>query len=159
VSIICLTVIQAIGGKFPCFLRLLFYILVAGIYETKKVKKCLQFVYIFADLLPVKCQTKFLILAVKCLTNCLLQQSTFLKIVCSIVWKNNCLTRIQTFPRLFEPYCLYNRMKKYTFLPNICWTKIQTFHRSLYCLYNGMEKYTFFADKLFDKNSNFPQAS
>jgi hypothetical protein len=46
----------------------------AGIYVTKTVKKCLQFVYIFADLLPVQFQTKFLILAVKCLTNCLLQQ-------------------------------------------------------------------------------------
>jgi hypothetical protein len=55
---------------------------IADIYVTKTVKKCLQFVYIFADLLPVKCQTKFLILAVKFLTNCLLPQSIFLKIVC-----------------------------------------------------------------------------
>jgi hypothetical protein len=105
-SIKCLTIVQAICGEFPRFLRLFFYNLVAGIYVTKTVKKCLQFVYIFADLLPVKCQTKFLILAVKCLTNCLLQQSIFflncLLNACTIVWKNmpflpiNCLTRIQT---------------------------------------------------------------
>jgi hypothetical protein len=43
---------------------------------------------------------------------------SFLKIVCSMpVWKNkpflkNCLTRIQTFHRLFEANCLYNRMEK-----------------------------------------------
>jgi hypothetical protein len=67
-------------GNFYAFLPF-FYILVAGIYVTKTVNKCLQFVHIFADLLPVKCQTKLLILAVECLTNCLLSQSIFLKIV------------------------------------------------------------------------------
>jgi hypothetical protein len=40
------------------------YIGSPGTYVTKTVKKCLQFVYIFADLLPVKCHAKFLILAV-----------------------------------------------------------------------------------------------
>jgi hypothetical protein len=64
VSIKCLTIVQVIGGKFTRFLILFFYILVAGIYVSKTVKKCLQFVYIFANLLPVKCQTKFLTLAV-----------------------------------------------------------------------------------------------
>jgi hypothetical protein len=57
----------------------------------------------------------------KCLTNCLLPQSIFLKIVCSMpeVWKNtpfltnNSLTRIQIFHRLSEAYCLHNRMEKY----------------------------------------------
>jgi hypothetical protein len=44
----------------------------AGIYIAKIVTKCLQFVYIFADLLIVKCLTKFSILAVTCLSNCLL---------------------------------------------------------------------------------------
>jgi hypothetical protein len=66
-----------IGGKFPRFLRFCHYILVAGTYATKTVNKCLQFVDIFADLLLVKCQTNFLNLAVKCLTNCLLPQSIF----------------------------------------------------------------------------------
>jgi hypothetical protein len=128
VSIKWLTIVQAIGEKFPRFLRF-FYILVAGIYVTKTVKKCLQFVYIFAHLLPVKCQAKFLILAVRCwiainiLKNCLLN-------ACTIAWKitpllpNNCLTTIQTSHRFFEAYCLYNRM----------------------------EKHTFFAEQLFDKN-------
>jgi hypothetical protein len=46
--------------------------LVAGIYVTKIVTKCLHFVYFFSDLLIVKCLTKFSILAVKCLANCLL---------------------------------------------------------------------------------------
>jgi hypothetical protein len=55
VLIKCLTIVQAIGGKFPGFFRLFFYILVAGIYVTKSV----QFVSIFADLFPVKCHTKF----------------------------------------------------------------------------------------------------
>jgi hypothetical protein len=62
-------IVQAIGGTLPSFFRLFFYILAAGIYVTKTMEKCLQFVYIFADLLPVKFQTKFLILAVKYLTN------------------------------------------------------------------------------------------
>jgi hypothetical protein len=84
VSIKCLTIVQAIGGEFPRFFRLFFYILVPGIYGTKTMKKCLQFEYIFAELLPVKCQTKFLILAVKCLTNCLLAHSIFFLIVCSM---------------------------------------------------------------------------
>jgi hypothetical protein len=105
---------QAIGGKFPGFLRLFFYILVAGIYVTETVKKCLQFVYIFADLLPVKFQTIFSILRVKCLTNCLLLRwrtivwqefklfTCFLKhIACTIGWRytpflpNNRLTKVQ----------------------------------------------------------------
>jgi hypothetical protein len=77
-----LSMLCHLAGNFHAFLNFFFYILVPGSYLTKKVKKCLQFVYIFADLLPVKCQTKFLILAVKCLTNCLLPQSIFLKIVC-----------------------------------------------------------------------------
>jgi hypothetical protein len=93
-----------------------FYILVTGIYRTKTVKKCLQFVYIFADLLPVKFQTKFLILAdtaINFLKNCLLNacmeiwqefkvSTGFLKhITGTIGWietpvlPNNCLTRIQ----------------------------------------------------------------
>jgi hypothetical protein len=76
VSIKFLTIVQAICAKFPRFFRLFFYILVAGIYVTKTVKKYLQFLYIFADLLPVKC--------LQCLTNCLLPQSIFLKIVYSM---------------------------------------------------------------------------
>jgi hypothetical protein len=102
VSIKCLTIVQAIGGKFPRFL-IFFSILAAGIYVTKKVKKSLQFVYIFA---------------------------------CTIAWKNK------------------------SFLPNICLTKIQTFHRlsEAYCLCNRLEKYTFFGEHLFDKNSIFQQA-
>jgi hypothetical protein len=129
-----LTIVRAIGGKFPRFLRLFFYILVSGINVTKTGKKCTQFVYIFADLLLVKCQTKFLMLAVKCLTNYLLSQTIFLKIVWqefklskgflkhivyTIGWRNtpvlsnNFLTRIQTFHRLFEANCLYNRMEKH----------------------------------------------
>jgi hypothetical protein len=85
---------------------------------NKNSEKCLQFVYISAELLPVKCQTKFLILfdklfatAINFFKNCLLN-------ACTIVWKNRpflpniCLTRIQTFHRLFEANCLYNRMEK-----------------------------------------------
>jgi hypothetical protein len=56
--------------------------LVAGIYGTKIVTKCLQFVYIFPDLLIVKCPTKFLSLTVKFFTNCLQQQPFFLEIDC-----------------------------------------------------------------------------
>jgi hypothetical protein len=48
--------------------------------------------------------------AINFLKNCLLN-------ACTIVWKNkpfwpnnNCLTRIQTFHRLFEAYWLYNKM-------------------------------------------------
>jgi hypothetical protein len=103
-----------------------------GIYVTKTVKKCLQFVYIFADLLPVKCQTKFLILAVKCLTNCLLLQSIFFfKLSAQCLYKNkpflpnNYLTIIKTFYRLIEAYCLYNRMEEYTFLQLIYFQNFQ----------------------------------
>jgi hypothetical protein len=91
VSIKCLTIVQAIDGKFPCFLRLFFYILEAGIYVAKTVKKCLQFVYIFADLLPVKCQTKFLILQLN-------------------VWQIVCYCN-QFFKEL-SAQCLYNSMKQ-----------------------------------------------
>jgi hypothetical protein len=62
--------------------------------------------YAFLHLLPVKCQTKFLILAVKFLTNCLLSRSIFLKIVCSKLFlpNNLSLRRILIFYRLFEAY-------------------------------------------------------
>jgi hypothetical protein len=50
----CLTNVQ----KFPLFLRLFFKILLAGIYETKIMTKCVQFVHIFADLFILKCLTK-----------------------------------------------------------------------------------------------------
>jgi hypothetical protein len=113
---------QEVSTLFESF----FYILVAGIYVTITEKKCLQFVFIFADLLPVKCQAIFLILAVKCLANCLLPQSIFLKIVCSMPVQ--CMEAffaersiIQTFHRLFEAYCLYNRMEKLA-----CFDKRQT---------------------------------
>jgi hypothetical protein len=55
-SIKCLTIVQAIAGNFHAFLNFFLYILVAGIYVTRTVKRCLQFVYIFTDLFPVKCQ-------------------------------------------------------------------------------------------------------
>jgi hypothetical protein len=86
---------------------------------------------------------------------------------------NNFLTRIHTFHRHFEAYCLYNSIEKYEFfgaeqffnnnsnfsqafwgflsgeihlfVPNNSLTRIQTFHRHFeaFCLYNSMEKYTF----------------
>jgi hypothetical protein len=62
---------RQLAGNLHAFWDFFFCILVAGIYVTKVVTKCLQFVYIFADILIVKCLTKFSILAVKCLTNCL----------------------------------------------------------------------------------------
>jgi hypothetical protein len=95
------------------FFVTLFYILVAGIYVSKTVKKCLQFVYIFADLLPVNNELIayrnqfFKKLSAQCLYGKIMP-----------VWRstpflpNICLTRIQTFHMLFEPYCQYNSMEK-----------------------------------------------
>jgi hypothetical protein len=63
------------------------------------------------DLLIVKWLTKFLILAVKYLTNCL-QFDSILPVHCTLhtpFSPNNCLTRIQTFHR----QCLY--MEEYAF--------------------------------------------
>jgi hypothetical protein len=50
---------RQLTGNFHAFSDFFLYVLVAGIYVTKKVEKCVQLVYIFADLMIVKCLIKF----------------------------------------------------------------------------------------------------
>jgi hypothetical protein len=87
-----------------------FYILVAGIYVTKTVKKCLQFIYIFADLLPVKCQAKFLILLIR-------SQSD----------------RNQFFKKL-SAQCLYNSREKYAFIAEQLFDKNSNFPQAFWSI-------------------------
>jgi hypothetical protein len=127
---------RQLAGNFHAFLDVFFKILEAGIYITKTVK-------IVCNLHPF--------LQTYCLWN-VRQNFWFWQLnvwqivwyrnqfffeycllnACTIVWKNkhflpnNCLTRIQTFHRLFEAYCLYNRMEKYAFYwRTIVWQEFQ----------------------------------
>jgi hypothetical protein len=98
---------------------------------------------ISANLLIVNCLTKFLILAVKGLTNSLLQQAIWLHTTSNLA-----------------AYGLYNIAYRNTyFLPKNCLTEVYTFHMSFetYCPYNSMEKYAFFAGQLFERGLNFSQ--
>jgi hypothetical protein len=54
-SIKCLTIVQT--RSFHAFWEFFFYILVEGIYVTKTVKKCLQFVY-FCSLIACEMSDK-----------------------------------------------------------------------------------------------------
>jgi hypothetical protein len=95
--------------NFHPFWDLFFCILVAGIYVTKVMTKCLQFVYIFADLLFEKCLTKFPILSVKCLTNYL--QTIWLHIACCMEKYSFLLNNCLIIHRIFEAYCLYREIR------------------------------------------------
>jgi hypothetical protein len=132
----CFTILQAIGGKFPRFLSLFLHFGSRYLCSTTSDK-------ISANLLIVNCLTKFLILAVKGLTNSLLQQAIWLHTTSNLA-----------------AYGLYNIAYRNTyFLPKNCLTEVYTFHMSFetYCPYNSMEKYAFFAGQLFERGLNFSQ--
>jgi hypothetical protein len=85
-------------------------VLTPHINVTKIVKKNLHTVHIFANLLIVKCLTKFSIVVVNFVEKFFVTTSSFFLIYCILP---------------------YNSIKKYEFLANNCLKKIETIHRHL----------------------------